>query len=57
MQKAAAPRNGVEFRQIIISDIKCSLTTLYDDWGRRGTLMKLTGTGRQTGGQAERTRY
>ena len=32
VQKAAAPKNGVEFRQRPIDDIRCSLATLYGFW-------------------------
>ena len=51
MQKAAAPRNGVGFHQVIISDIKCSLTTLSREvneanWNKQAD--------RQTAGQAEK---
>ena len=36
-QKAAAPKNGVEFRQKFIGFIRFSLATLYDDVRCRAT--------------------
>ena len=38
VQKAAPPKNGVEFRQMSIDVIKCSLTTSYDDMQHHATL-------------------
>ena len=35
IQKAAAPKNGVEFRQRPIGDIRRSLATSHDVWRRR----------------------
>ena len=35
VQRAAAPKNGVEFHQRPIDDIRYSLATLYDVWWRR----------------------
>ena len=32
VQKAAAPKNGVEFRQIPIGDIRCNLAMSHDVW-------------------------
>ena len=37
VQKAAAPKNGVEFCQGSIDTIRCSLATLYGVWRRRAT--------------------
>ena len=34
---AAAPKNGIEFRQKSIGAIRCSLATSYDGWRRRAT--------------------
>ena len=50
-QRAAAPKNGVEFRQKFIRAFRCSLATSYDDLRRHATSMKLTGTDRRTGRQ------
>ena len=38
-QKAAAPKNGIEFHQKSIGAVKSSLATSYDDWRRRSTNM------------------
>ena len=35
VQKATAPKNGVEFRQGSIGTIRSSLATSYDVWRRR----------------------
>ena len=40
VQKAAAPKNGVEFRQKSIGLIRCSLATSYNDVRHRATLLK-----------------
>ena len=48
IQKAAAPKNGVEFCQNPICAVRCSLAMSCDDWQRRATSMRLTGTGRRT---------
>ena len=37
VQRAAAPKNGIEFRQKSIGAVRCSLATSYDDWRRRAT--------------------
>ena len=38
VQKAAAPKTGVESRQSSIGTIRSSLATSYDVWRRRATL-------------------
>ena len=53
IQKAAAPKNGVEFCQNPICAVRCSLAMSCDDWQRRATSMRLTGTG----GRTDRTTY
>ena len=40
LQKAAAPKNGIEFRQRSIGDIRRSLAMSYDVWRRRATSPK-----------------
>ena len=40
VQRAAAPKNGVEFRQRPIGAIRRSLATSYDVWRRRATSPK-----------------
>ena len=40
VQKAAAPKNGVEFCQGFIGAIRSSLATSYDVWRRRATSPK-----------------
>ena len=45
IQKAAAPKNGVEFCQNPICAVRSSLAMSCDDWQRRATSMRLTGTG------------
>ena len=35
VQKATAPKNGIEFRQGSIGTIRSSLATSYDVWRRR----------------------
>ena len=40
VQKAAAPKNGVEFRQQSICAIRCSLAIAYDDTQRHTTGLK-----------------
>ena len=37
VQKATAPKNGVEFRQESIGATRISLATSYDVWRRRAT--------------------
>ena len=37
VQKATAPKSGVEFRQGSIGAIRSSLATSYDVWRRRAT--------------------
>ena len=51
-QKAVAPKNGVRFDQKSIGAVRCSLAMSYDDWRRRSTPKKLTGTDEQAAGQA-----
>ena len=51
LQRAATPKKGEEFRQKSIGAFGCSLAMPYGDWGRRTMSMKLTGTGRWTGGR------
>ena len=41
VQKAAAPKNIVEFRQSSIGTIRSSLATSYDVWRRRATSLLL----------------
>ena len=41
VQKAAAPKNIVEFRQSSIGTIRSSLATSYDVWWRRATSLLL----------------
>ena len=41
VQKAAAPKSGVEFRQDSIGTIRNSLATSYDAWRRRTTSQSL----------------
>ena len=53
IQKADAPKNGIEFCQKSIGALRCSLATSCDEWRRRATSMKLTGIGRQTGEHSE----
>ena len=53
IQKAAAPKNGVEFCQNPICAVRCSLAMSCDDWQRRATSMRLTGKG----GRTDRTTY
>ena len=40
VQKAAAPKNGVEFPHRPIGDIRRSLAMLYSVWRRRATSLK-----------------
>ena len=49
IQKAAAPKNGVEFCQNPICAVRSSLAMSCDDWQRRATSMRLTGTVGRTG--------
>ena len=42
-QRAAVPKNGVEFHQKFIEAFRCSVATSYDDWRHR----KLEQTDRQ----------
>ena len=37
VQRATAPKNGIEFRQTSIGAVRSSLTSSYDDWRRRAT--------------------
>ena len=53
LQKPAAPKNGVEFRQKSICAVNCKLTTMYNDRWRSKLFIKLTGIDRQT----DRTMY
>ena len=47
VQKAAAPKNWVEFRQKSTKVVRCSLPISYHNWRRRVMSLKLTGTDRQ----------
>ena len=40
VQKAAAPKSGVEFRQGSVGAIRSSLATSYDVWRRRAASQK-----------------
>ena len=44
VQKAAAPKTGVESRQSSIGTIRSSLATSYDVWRRRATSTLFFGT-------------
>ena len=58
VQKAATPKNGVEFRQKFFVSVRYSLAMKYNnDCQRHDTSMKLTETDKQTGKRMDRTMY
>ena len=57
VQKAAAPKNGVEFRQRPIGDIRRSLATSHVVWRRRPKIKTHELTDRLTNKVRHRARY